>query len=91
MQPTLRPGDRLLVVRWLPIRCGDVVVLRDPEAPSTFLLKRVTHRDASGNYLVHGDNPNVSRDSRRFGAVPSANVVGRVVYRYRPAHPRGLV
>jgi nickel-type superoxide dismutase maturation protease len=83
MQPGLRPGDRLLVVGWLRPRVGDIVVLRDPEAHNTVLLKRIDHFTADGMaVVVRGDNPYVSRDSRHFGAVPKKLILGRVVYRY---------
>src|SRR5688572_19419976 len=68
MQPALRPGDRVLVWRLARPKPGDTVVVRDPEARSTFLVKRVA--SVHGQSLtVHGDNPNVSRDSRHFGPV----------------------
>jgi len=81
MQPALRPGDRILVATWATPRIGDMVVLRDPEWTSTYTVKRiVAARD--GSYEVRGDNVNVSRDSRVFGAVPRSLVVGRVIFRY---------
>jgi nickel-type superoxide dismutase maturation protease len=89
MLPALRPGDRLLVGRWLRLRLGDVVVLRDPEAPLSFLIKRVVQVEPNGDLLVHGDNPNVSRDSRHFGAIKPEFIVGRVFYRYLPGARRG--
>ena len=89
MQPALRPGDRLLIVGWLPIRPTDVVVFRDPEAQSTLVAKRVTKVHPNGSVDVRGDNPNVSRDSRHFGVVPRRLILGRVVYRYLPAERRG--
>lgn len=88
MQPALRPGDRVLVASWARPRVGDIVVMRDPEAHSTFVVKRVesiTNEQA----VVKGDNPWVSRDSRHFGPVPRSLIVGRVVYRYLPAARRG--
>jgi nickel-type superoxide dismutase maturation protease len=88
MQPALRPGDRLLVGRWGRPRPGDIVVLRDPNAKSQFLVKRVTRRTPHG-LEVRGDNPNVSRDSRDFGPVAASLIVGTVVYRYLPAERRG--
>jgi nickel-type superoxide dismutase maturation protease len=91
MQPTLRPGDRVLVATWLRPRPGDVVLLRDPQQHSQFLAKRVAQRLGSGELIVAGDNPNVSRDSREFGAVPPTLVIGRVVFRYLPAQRRGRV
>jgi nickel-type superoxide dismutase maturation protease len=89
MQPALRPADRVLVACWSRVRVGDIVVLRDPEAPSTFLAKRVFAVCATGDVEVRGDNPNVSRDSRHFGAVRRGLIVGRVVYRYLPPSRRG--
>ena len=89
MLPALRPGDRLLVARWPRPRSGDLVVLRDPEAPLSYLIKRVAQVQPNGDLLVHGDNPNVSRDSRHFGPVNSRLVVGRAFYRYLPAERRG--
>ena len=89
MQPTLRPGDRLLVYRWSRPRPGDLVVLREPDARQTFAVKRVARLEPNGDVIVHADNPNVSRDSREFGPVPRRLIVGRVIFRYLPAERRG--
>jgi nickel-type superoxide dismutase maturation protease len=88
MQPALRPGDRILVATWLAPRVGDLVVVRDPERASTYTVKRVTALSSAGMEL-RGDNVNVSRDSRHFGTVPRALMVGRAVFRYLPGHRRG--
>ena len=89
MQPTLRPGDRLLVATWLRPRQGDLVVLRDPDARATYAVKRVAELTRRGDVIVRGDNVNVSRDSRHLGPLPRGLIVGRVVYRYLPAPRRG--
>jgi nickel-type superoxide dismutase maturation protease len=89
MQPALRPGDRLLAFRWLRIRPGHVIVFRDPEARRSLVIKRVIDVHDDGSVDVRGDNPNVSRDSRHFGAVPRGLILGRAVYRYLPAERRG--
>jgi nickel-type superoxide dismutase maturation protease len=89
MLPALRPGDRVLVGRWLSARIGDIVVFRDPEARATFTVKRVTSLAPNGDSVVHGDNPNVSRDSRHFGLVARSLIVGRAIYRYLPGDRRG--
>ena len=91
MQPALRPGDRVLALAWVRPRAGDDVVVRDPDARGTFLLKRVDHFTGDGLVVVRGDNPYVSRDSRHFGALPRSLIVGRVVYRYLPAQRRGTL
>jgi inner membrane protease subunit 1 len=89
MQPALLPGDRVLVWRWASPRKDDVIVFRDPEWRSTLTIKRVVGVTPEGDCIVRGDSPNVSRDSRHFGAVPRALIVGRVVYRYLPGARRG--
>ncbi len=97
MLPSLRPGDRLLVVR-PPIegRCGlhpgDVVAVRDPRQPTRVLVKRVSavHR-RQGAIDVVGDAPDSSTDSRTFGSIPVALLVGRAVYRYHPTHRSGVL
>jgi nickel-type superoxide dismutase maturation protease len=89
MQPALRPGDRILVLTWARPRADDVIVFRDPEWKSALTVKRVASVTPDGECIVSGDNPNVSRDSRHFGPVPRALIVGRVVYRYLPGRRRG--
>jgi nickel-type superoxide dismutase maturation protease len=91
MRPALEPGDRLFVASWLRPRPGDVVVVRDPEQPAIFLVKRIAIREPNGDLVLHADNPNVSRDSRHFGPVPRRLLVGRVIYRYLPGERRGPV
>jgi nickel-type superoxide dismutase maturation protease len=86
MRPTLEPGDYVLVNRWAyrvrkPTK-GDVVVVKDPEDPERFLVKRISDVDPSRIEVV-GDNEAHSRDSRRFGPVPLEEVVGKVWVRLR--------
>jgi len=87
MEPTLATGDYVLVNRWSykvgrPAK-GDLVVLRDPESPARYLVKRIADVGVSGAYVV-GDNAPLSRDSRAFGPVPEDLIVGRV---WRSAKP----
>ncbi len=89
MRPGLEPGDRLLVVGFLKVRAGDVVAVVDPRDGERVLVKRVESVDPTGSLTVLGDNPAASTDSRTFGAVDPALVLGRAVYRYWPASRRG--
>jgi nickel-type superoxide dismutase maturation protease len=90
MLPTLAPGERLLVARGpgARLRAGDLVVVHDPEVPERLLVKRVVSLGDAG-VVVAGDNAAASRDSRAFGPVARALVVGRAWYRYWPSSEAG--
>jgi nickel-type superoxide dismutase maturation protease len=90
MEPTLAPGDRLLVVRARRLHAGDVVAVRDPTDPKRVLVKRVG-AVLEDEIVLRGDNPGVSTDSRSFGPVPTSAVLGRVVRRYAPGWSAGPV
>jgi nickel-type superoxide dismutase maturation protease len=82
MLPVLRPGDRLIVRRGAPVRAGDIVVARHAEL---LIVKRAFRRTREGWWL-ESDNQRAPgrRDSWDFGAVPDADITGRVVGRYWP-------
>nr|WP_079038232.1 nickel-type superoxide dismutase maturation protease [Streptomyces sp. NBRC 110028] len=83
MQPSLYPGDQLVVRYGVPVRPGDVVVLRHPFRQDLLIVKRAVER-REGGWWVMGDNPDVENDSREFGAVPDELVVARAWLRVRP-------
>ncbi|MGH9067629.1 MAG: nickel-type superoxide dismutase maturation protease, partial [Acidimicrobiales bacterium] len=101
MAPTLLPGDRLVAVApWRfggpgrrGARPGDVVVVAHPGLGDRELVKRVVRvgRDDQGRreVWVEGDNREASTDSRHLGPLPASAVLGRVVWRYAPAHRAG--
>ncbi len=103
MRPAFVPGDRLYVdpTPDRPIAPGDVIALWDPEHAGRLLLKRVVRigvesvHDAppggEGTVHVEGDNAGASRDSRQFGDLPEAAVIGVVWYRYAPGPRRGPI
>ena len=86
MQPTLQPGDCLLVRRPGRVRAGQLVVARFPSRPGLLVVKRAVRR-VDSLWWVEGDNPAVQDDSRRYGP---AEVLGVVVLRYWPLPPRRL-
>jgi nickel-type superoxide dismutase maturation protease len=88
MCPTLEPGDRVLVVRFVPLRVGDLVALADPRQNDRIVVKRVAAIDR-GRFTVLGENPRASTDSRHFGPVTRRAIAGRVVYRYAPPWRQG--
>ena len=83
MQPTLEPGDRILVRRLgrkpAP-SLGSVVVTWHPQRSKLRLIKRLSRLDSTGLWLL-GDNPAESTDSRQLGAVPINLLIGEVVGR----------
>lgn len=82
MQPTLRPGDRLLIRFGGRPRPGSIVIVRLPRRP--IAVKRVRSRAAAGGWDVRSDNPAVGTDSRVLGAIPDDDVVATVVCRLWP-------
>lgn len=85
LKPAFEPGDYVLVagVPWLlrGIRAGDTIVFR--HAGYGTLIKRVARLEEGGRafYVLGTDEDSV--DSRRFGAVPRAAVIGKVIGRLR--------
>ena len=83
MQPTLEPGDRVLVRRLgrkLTANLGSVVVTWHPQRSKLRLIKRLKSFEEPGLWLL-GDNPTESTDSRQLGAVPTNLLIGEVVAR----------
>ncbi|MDP9419090.1 MAG: nickel-type superoxide dismutase maturation protease [Actinomycetota bacterium] len=91
MAPGLHPGDRVVAVRGLRARSGDVVAAADPRHPRRLLVKRAVAVGGDGSVELAGDNIDASTDSRTFGTVGAPLVVGRVVWRYWPRHRRGTL
>ena len=90
MQPSLQPGDWLLVLRPVragrppSIRPGQVVIARHPGRPGMLLVKRAARRDGS-EWWLESDNPGAGAvDSLVFGAVAPELIEGRVLRRYWP-------
>jgi nickel-type superoxide dismutase maturation protease len=99
MEPTLEPGDRVLVDLWSyrqrPPRAGEVALLAGPTGIP--IVKRVASgstgadRDNGASLWVLGDNPQASGDSREFGRVPAGRFSGRLCWRYWPPSRFGPV
>jgi type IV secretory pathway protease TraF len=86
MQPTLRPGDRLLVRYAAPVTPGRLVLARFPDG--TLAVKRAaeTRQTRSGEpgWWLLSDNPDEGVDSRHRGVIPATDVVAVVVARLWP-------
>ncbi|MGH3345000.1 MAG: S24/S26 family peptidase [Carbonactinosporaceae bacterium] len=79
MEPTLRDGDRLLVLWGGRPRPGRLAVVRLPGRPLS--VKRLWRRVPDG-WWVERDNPAEGVDSWLVGEVPDEDIVGMVVCRY---------
>ncbi|MGD9892277.1 MAG: S26 family signal peptidase [Dehalococcoidia bacterium] len=98
MEPSLGAGDRLLVLHapapFLRLGPGVMVIARSPGSPELEVVKRIatinTDRGPT-TYVLLGDNPPASTDSRHFGPLPATAISGRVLYRYWPDHRRGTI
>ena len=86
MAPTFAPDARVVVNKLAYVfsrpRAGDLVVVRDPREPERLLLKRIDAPADGAGWLVAGDNPSASTDSRTFGPVARDLIVGKVWFRY---------
>jgi signal peptidase I len=89
MEPSLKPGDKILALKIGGFGRGDIVVFRAPPraeiacgVAGTY-VKRVA-RLSRGSAVLVGDNRAESCDSRVYGPVPRRNVKGRVFLVYWP-------
>ncbi len=84
MEPTLHSGDWIIVAGLgRRPRVGEIVLARDPREGRRFVLKRVAAVSENACTLL-GDRPEESTDSRQFGPVALADVLGRAIFRYAP-------
>ena len=89
MLPTLRPGDRLVVVRnRRRARVGEVVLALDPRDAGRELVKRVAAAGPDG-VTLRGDHPAFSTDGRTFGSLPATAIRWRVIARCWPLDRAG--
>lgn len=95
MEPTVVAGDWLLVdphaYAHRPPALGELVLAPDPRQDDRLLIKRVQSVDPAGGLHLAGDDPEHSTDSRVFGAVDPASVVGAPWFRYWPPARIGRV
>lgn len=87
MVPLLQPDEEVLVdlnaYRHTSPRLGDIVVAEHPHRPGFRLIKRIVSIDDDhGHYFLEGDNRSESTDSRTFGAVSTAHIIGQVTSRF---------
>jgi Peptidase S24-like len=88
MEPTLRPGDWLLVWRGVRarrpprVRPGQLVIAEHPAEPGLLIVKRATRQVADGWWLDAENLGAGATDSSSFGPVPVGCIYARVLLRY---------
>ena len=86
MVPLLQPQEEVLADPHAYLDAapepGDIVVAEHPDRPRFWLVKRVLFVCENGACVLVGDNSDASTDSRAFGAVPAAKILGRVTSRF---------
>ncbi len=86
MLPLLQPGDEVLVnpraYQYILPCPGDIVVAQHPSRPGLRMIKRVVSITDNKTYILKGDNPLESADSRTFGPVTAEQILGRVTSRF---------
>lgn len=83
MEPWAHEGD-FVVVRtlfpWEKLRRGEVVVAPDPRETKRLLVKRI--KDCNDEELIlEGDNTRCSTDSKIFGPIPQATIMGKIIFK----------
>jgi nickel-type superoxide dismutase maturation protease len=86
MAPTLQAGQDVLAApisqNCKNVALGEIVVARHPYVTHELIIKRVASVTENGDYILEGDNPSESTDSRSFGALPPQKVLGQVICRF---------
>ena len=88
MHPTIPHGKTVLVdmaaFQHITPQRGDIVLAQHPFQPNNQMIKRITAVPEKGRYFLQGDNPDslASTDSRSFGTVSQAHILGKVTHRF---------
>ena len=98
MKPSLRPGDRVLVIRFVgPVKpdrheivAYEVQGERCGSGRESVFVHRIRRRDHVGRFIMRGDNGGESCDSRVLGPVPRGDLIGQVVAVYWPPNRWGF-
>ena len=85
MAPTFRPGEHLLINKFIykikNPKKGDIIALSDPRDKNRILLKRILEVEDDMVNVI-SDNVGEGTDSRVFGKINTKNIIGKVFFRY---------
>lgn len=76
MIPTLRPGQIVVALGFMPLRVGAIVIA---DIAGREVIKRVAAIDDVSATLL-GDNESASTDSREYGPIKISLIHGRVIF-----------
>ena len=81
MEGTLKEGDLITYKKLNPknidLEIGDIVVASHPKTKKKLIIKRI-HRIYQNKFDLRGDNSYASTDSREFGLIELALIIGKV-------------
>lgn len=83
MSPVLKDGDLVTINPHAAFCVGDIVLARHPFKQSVKIIKRIAEILDGERYILLGDNPNESSDSRAFGAISAKDILGKAEARIR--------
>ena len=82
MFPALKSGDGVIFNPELEPETGDIILFHHPFIQNLKVVKRIAEITSEGNFIVRGDNPQESTDSRSYGAILAKDVLGVAVCRF---------
>lgn len=82
MLPTLKNDDCVIFNPELKPKIGDIILFQHPFIQNLKVVKRISEITPEGNFIVLGDNPSESTDSRSYGAILAKNILGVAVCRF---------
>lgn len=88
MLPLLKPGDEILIDphayrKSLP-QIDDIIVTIHPLQRNLTIVKRISAIDINNckRFFLVGDNPEASTDSRHWGTIKLADILGKVTNQF---------
>jgi len=82
MEPSLYDGDIVVARKKMP-KIGDVVIVK---VDGREVVKRIKSHSPTTLFLL-GDNSSASTDSRHYGDVPYASLLGVVTFTFKKKWP----
>lgn len=80
MKPALNDGDVVMIdLKAAGFAIGDIVYAKHPFKMSVRVIKRIAAITDDGGFILLGDNPSESTDSRTLGAISKGDILGKAI------------